>query len=191
MLRPGMFGSLDEFGLRYCDGRPALDPRQATAPSRLDLRCDCPPAAALIPGNRRCFLRSSLRLLAERLCQPQLLPLLCWSRGASNLDELHGRLEQALMIRRLKKDVRAAAAKWPGWGAGNRSSCLSTRCSALLIEWDGPQRLQLQVTECHALCLRRFWTSCPTKFASASLLRWMLRTGAGDGSAVRYSNAVV
>lgn len=82
------------------------------------------PGSQVDPENRRCFLRSSLRPLAERLCQPQLLPLFCWSRGASNLDELHGRLEQALMIRRLKKDVRTAAANWSGWGAGNRSSCL-------------------------------------------------------------------
>ena len=38
MLQPGKWGSLDEFGLRYCDGREALDSWQATAPSRLDLR---------------------------------------------------------------------------------------------------------------------------------------------------------
>ncbi len=60
MLRPGMFGSLDEFGLRYCDGRPALDAWQATAPSRLDLRCGCPPACAALPAARKWYTRSAL-----------------------------------------------------------------------------------------------------------------------------------
>lgn len=39
MLLPGLFGSLDDFGMRYCDGKNPTDARNATAPSRLDLRC--------------------------------------------------------------------------------------------------------------------------------------------------------
>lgn len=103
MLRAGMFGSLDEFGLRYCDGRPALDAWQATAPSRLDLRCARPPACAVLR-----YLHASGTLdrclLSNRTTVAAKLP---WRRGSSNLDELHWRLEQALMIRRLKKDVNA------------------------------------------------------------------------------------
>lgn len=94
-----------------------------------------PTCSCTWPWEKMLFLVQELHLVAEILCQPQQLPLFCWHRGASNLDELHGRLEQELMIRRLKKDVRAAAANWSGWGAGNSSSCLSTRCSALLMGW--------------------------------------------------------
>lgn len=38
MLRPGLFGSLDEFGMRYCAGVPALNPRFSTSPSGYDFR---------------------------------------------------------------------------------------------------------------------------------------------------------
>ncbi|KAG7668731.1 hypothetical protein Ndes2526B_g03642 [Nannochloris sp. 'desiccata'] len=38
MLRPGLFGTVDEFGMRYCDGKPALDFRFASSPSGMDYK---------------------------------------------------------------------------------------------------------------------------------------------------------
>lgn len=54
------------------------------------------------------------------------------TRGSSNLDELHGRLEHALMIRRLKKDVSC----WCGEMGSvplMRLPCLSNAAQGLCI----------------------------------------------------------
>lgn len=126
MLRPGLFGSLDDFGVRYCDGKAPLDAHNATAPSRLDLRCGrllvlLHPACVYVVSAclicNGCCRGGGRALIARMLqksqrccsagwsllnCFPAVLPC---TRGSSNLDELHGRLEHALMIRRLKRDV--------------------------------------------------------------------------------------
>ena len=38
MLRPGLFGTFDEFGMRYCDGKPALNPQFASSSKGMDYR---------------------------------------------------------------------------------------------------------------------------------------------------------
>ncbi len=38
MLRPDLFGTLDEFGMKYCAGKPALDFRFASSPNGMDYK---------------------------------------------------------------------------------------------------------------------------------------------------------